>query len=227
MTSFTPPPYPPIPAYGEAQSGPPRWSATAIAALILAILGCLGITAVLGLVFAIVGIFATRGGRRRGMGLAIAAIPISLVTGAFSVLAIIAFMLFGRMAEVPGKLPSVFAGGGETGATTLRELATPEWNESVNDEPLREWLRLVQKKHGALTAAALDMQQGVTMSPEGNPRIAIAGKFVNGAATIRVSFEVQDLWSVRIADIEVDGSSPLRPAEPSPAAVQAPPPAPP
>ena len=77
MTQFGPPPVPPPGmAMPDARSDPPPWSAAAIGAFVLSLLGFIGITAVLGLIFSIVGIVATRRGRRRGMGLAIAAIPI-------------------------------------------------------------------------------------------------------------------------------------------------------
>jgi len=62
---------------------PPRWSALAITAFVLSFIGFLGFTAILAIIFGAVGIWVTRAGCRRGMGLAIAAIPIALVTGLF------------------------------------------------------------------------------------------------------------------------------------------------
>jgi len=216
MTQFAAPPLPPAyaPAYPE-RSGPPPWSASAIGAFVLSLLGWIGITAILGLIFAVVGILATRDGKRRGRGLAIAAIPVSIVTGAVAVLIALLFMLFLRMAEVPKKMQSVFGGSDvAVQAENLRKLTSDDWNQAVSDETLRAWVTEVRTKFGAMTAVKLDVSKGVSVAPDSEaPQLAVNAKFVNGNAVIRFTFDAKDPWSARLSDIEIDGVSPRNRAD--------------
>jgi hypothetical protein len=204
---------PPVAPVAGARIGPAPWSAAAIGAFILSLLG---ITAALGLLFAFVGLYTTRGGRRRGMALAIAAIPISLLTGTLAVLTFLAIVMFGRMVVVADDLSTVFSSGAEVSAqaATLRGLASADWNASVDDTALAAWLDQVRTRHGALTSATLDERKPFDMDAQGAPRLTFAGKFVNGPAGIRIAFDPDDLWSAKIDDIEVEGSSPR--SEPRP-----------
>ena len=225
MTQFQPPPYPPplgqqayYPA-AHTPTAPPPWSAAAIGGFILSLLGFAGVTAILGLIFGIVGIVTTSGGRRRGAGLAIAAIPISLVTGAASVVLVLGILLVTRAAEVPVKLQSVFGSNSSNmvdAVTTLRELGSPKFNEAVGTEVLQAWLTQINAEHGKLTSASLDTHQMVSERPDGTMCLNVNGKFVNGPAEIRLVFEGGDVWSLRIDDIEVGGSSPRGSADAPP-----------
>lgn len=212
MTQFGPPPLPDAyaPAYSQ-RSGPPPWSASAIGAFVLSLLGWIGITAILGLIFAVVGLFATSGGKRRGRGLAIAAIPISVVTGVVAVVLVLMFIVTLRMAEVPKKIESVFVSG-EVAAqvSRLRMFTSDQFNQSVSDETLQAWLTAVRKQHGTMTGLTMNVAEAFSTADDGSPRLSAKGKFVNGAATIRFTFSGENLWTARLADIEVDGSSPLR-----------------
>ena len=102
MAQLTPSPgdFAAPPIADHTRTGPEHspWSVAAIAGLVLSLLGCSLIGAVLGLILGIVGITRTRGGRRRGMGLAIAAIPISLGTGLIGVFLGIGMVGLTRMA---------------------------------------------------------------------------------------------------------------------------------
>lgn len=208
MTQFQPPPESPVgvslPVYT-----PPPWSAAAIAGFVLSLLGCLGITALLGLVFGIVGTVSTRGGRRRGMGLAIAAIPISLVTGAFFVFSLIGVLVFGKGMAFVAQLPSVLdATPSEMGAavSAVRRVASGDFNDSVSDETLEEWLKQVAAKHGRL--AEIPTRSRVQPPPKpGKIALNLEGKFVNGRTNITVTFNIKGL-ELRLDDIEIDGVSP-------------------
>lgn len=224
MTTFGPPPPPPAgihqPPWDGPRAGPPPWSAAAIGSFVLALLGFIGITAVLAIVFAIIAFFTTRGGRRRGVGLAIAAVPISIVMGVVGVLIFSAVLILGQMGKIPGKLETVFSTATEPAAQikTLRDMASQDFNESVGDDALREWFATIRAKHGSLTRTSFEPASGYAFSPGQPPRIAVKGKFVNGETTILVTFDPLDLWSGRIHDIDIDGSSPRadRPSTDSP-----------
>ena len=221
MTQFGSPPPPPAyaPAYPERSSAPP-WSASAIGAFVLSLLGWIGITAILGLIFGVVGILATRDGKRRGRGLAIAAIPVSIVTGTVAVFIAFVFMLFLRMAEVPKKMEAVL-GGSDVAAQveSLRQLTSAEWNQTVGDEAIRTWLADVRTKYGAMTAMKVDVSKGVSVSQDNQaPQVAVNARFVNGNAVLRFTFDAKDPWSARLSDVEIDGVSPRKATESEPGA---------
>lgn len=163
MTQFQQPvgPPPPLQAarYGMGIVGRQPWSAAAIAAFVLSILGFLGFPAILGILFGVVGIIVTSGGRRRGMGLAIASIPISLVTGAISAFIVIGIVFFARGAEFIKKIEPVFsasAGSMHDAASALRDLGSKSFQETVDADRLEAWLREIGQEHGKLTSIKLD-----------------------------------------------------------------------
>ena len=126
MSQFSPPAGPPP---GEMPEGdavvmprPKSWSALAISGFVLSLVGCLGITAALGLVFGIAGILATRGRRKRGFGLAVAAIPISMLTGALSVVGLYYFTAM--IAVLVQRTDAVVAVVGSTPDETAEAFAT-------------------------------------------------------------------------------------------------------
>jgi len=217
MTQFQPPPFPPLPGqsdYYPAAHDPnalPRWSAAAIAAFILSLLGFLGVTAVLGLIFGIVGIITTSGGRRRGMGLAIAAIPISLVTGVMSILLLTVVFFGTRAVAIPVKLQAALGSDSASladSANALREIGSAAFNEEVSTEALQAWITQINTTHGKLTSISKNAQQLMSPTPDGAMCLNFKGKFVNGPASIRLIFKAEQLWSMRIDDIEIGGFSP-------------------
>ncbi len=217
MTQMQPPPFPPqagqqgYPAAAYAPGAAPRWSAAAIGGFVLSILGFLGVTALLGLIFGIVGIFTTSGGRRRGRGYAIAAIPISVVTGVIFVFLCMAVLFIARAAKIPDKLKAVLGSDSlvvADSADLLREAGSPAFREEVSTEALQAWITQLIAKHGKLTAASLDFEQKTAVAPDGSMFLNFKSKFVNGPAEIRLTFQKKDLGSLRFDDIEIDGSSP-------------------
>lgn len=208
MSQFTPPAGPPLDAMpGESAAAlhrPQSWSALAIAGFVLSFVGCLGITAALGLVFGIAGIVATRGGRKRGFGLAVAAIPISIVTGALFVGVLYYAMAIGvvfmdRVSAVVAVVGSTPDESAESFAT-LRAGCTEEFIEKASDENLTAWLVAIREKHGAL------ISPGETpTSPQGAFGYQLHAKFVNGSAPIVVKFSQASGTRMLIDYIDVDG----------------------
>jgi hypothetical protein len=190
---------------------PPKWSAAAISGFVLSLLGCLGITALLGLVLGIVGILRTGGGQRRGRGLAIAAIPISLVMGVLSLsIAFSAYMAM-QAKDVLEQVPTVLAAdsaGTMAAASALRQLATTGFNDDVGDAALEAWLKQVAEKHGRLAQPPQLSRVQPPAQPDQKTRaINFEGKFINGTASVSITFDSSD-WEVKIDDIAVDGVSP-------------------
>lgn len=211
MTQFQPPP-PPMPYPPQGAAGPDtsrRWSASAIAGFVLSLLGCTGIGAILGLILGVVGIFATRDGRRRGLGLAIAAIPISLLTGAMSVVIGMGLVVSAGMMTVLAKLPELL-NVDASGVADLRELTTDAFDSAVTDQELRTWLEQLGQEHGKLMGI-FEGARPTTRKQDGRIVFSIPGKFVNGNADISIAFAYESFRSLKVDDIQVDGVSPRTP----------------
>lgn len=229
MTQFQPPPFPPLPGQLDydpaayAANAPLRWSAAAIGGFILSLLGFLGVTAIMGLIFGIVGIITTSGGRRRGMGLAIAAIPISLVMGALSVLLLSVLFIGTRAMAIPVKLQAALGANSASvadSANALREIGSAAFNDEVSTEALQAWIMQINAMYGKLTSASLDIDQMMSKARDGSMYLNVKGKFINGPAAIRLTFKEMDVWSLRIEDIEIGGSSPRGDVVNTPTSIQ-------
>jgi len=214
MTQFQPPP-PPPPGYAnygayEIQE-PPRWSGAAIAGFICSLLGFFGITALLGIVLGIVGIFSTSGGRKRGMGLAIAAIPISLFTGVCCIFIILGIVMVGRVMQVPAMVKSVMAldsGDLKAATNSLREINTSDLNSAVSSEQMQAWFTKVKNDHGSLTSLKIDQTTPKPHQlPDGRFQVDMDGKFVNGPAIVSVTLKIEGGFHLKIDDITIGKSS--------------------
>lgn len=207
-------------AYATSQMGPPRWSALAITAFVLSLIGFLGFTAVLGVILGIAGIAVTRGGRRRGMGLAIAAIPISLVTGALGALFLVTGVMVWRMSEMSKRIePALSASTADVnkGADEIFAMGSPEFQSAAPNDRIETWLADVKQKHGTLSGFEKQDELGfITRNSSGGFVLNLRGKFINGPALVRVRFSANYILEPRIDDIDVDGVSPRVPADDSP-----------
>ncbi len=193
-----------------APYGPPRWSALAVTAFVLSFIGFLGFTAILGIIFGVVGIVVTGGGRRRGRGLAIAAIPISIVTGLIGAFLLIGIVWVVKMNAVTRQVEMVLAATGDSAKATDDLLANSShsFQEKVSRQRLTEWLNEVHRKHGTLTSLEQRMT-GNSFAAESEKAVwSLPAKFTNGSAMVRVHFQQQSLTTPLVDDIDVDGVSP-------------------
>ncbi len=135
-------------AVAEAPPDGKRWSRAAIAAFVLSLLGCLGFTAILGLIFAVVGVTATRGGRRRGLGLAIAAIPLSVITGVIGLVMIVVFALGSQSMAASRQVGSLLASGVAVSSQGgFQELCSVDLRKALEGDDFATWLGIVQSEH--------------------------------------------------------------------------------
>lgn len=208
MSQFSPPAGPPPGAMPTgapaAMPRPTSWSALAISGFVLSFLGCLGITAALGLVFGIAGIVATRGGKKRGFGLAVAAIPISIVTcavgvGGYYSMKMLADAVMDRMSVVVDVVGSAPDESAEAFAT-LREGCSDEFIKKISDESLTLWLATIREKHGSLVST-----DKTPMPLHDGGGLQINAKFVNGPAPIVFRFSTASGTKMLIDYIDVDG----------------------
>lgn len=206
MTQFQPPIDLPD-AYKPLPPAAAPWSAAAVSGIVLSVVGCLGVTAVMGLIFGIVGIYRTRGGVRRGRGLAIAAIPISVVTGLISVVPMFFLVLAVHTTELSDRIPQVFTADRAHAAeavSIVREFASSEFNESVSDDRLLAWLDQVRATHGKLVQIE---QPAAVPGSSGKLELSFETKFINGTSNIFVAVKIKGL-QMKLNNISVGGLSP-------------------
>lgn len=215
MTQFQPPP-PPGPGPIAGQPAPmmpiPRkpYSGIAVAAFVLSLLGCLGISAVLGFILGIAGIILTRNGQKRGMGLAIAALPISLIMGALSFVLFIIILIAGRSAVMLAQLPLFLAKEGELTDENLaefRKFCTADFNMQVSNEQMRAWVHKMVDEHGKFTDMD-DSIDGAVPGADGQFSLSVKAKFVNGPAQVTLVLVQDPFWEINLNDVMIDGSSP-------------------
>ena len=218
---------------GFTDEGRPRYSNAAVIAFILALvllLPCLAgvvtrfvgfkawIPAILAgaaggllaVVLGIVGIVKTSARRRRGRGLAIAAIPLGVLAALSQLTIGSAITRFKATTEHSRKALAIL----ETPRSRLPEEVS-EWYEAmpsarfkvaVTEAQFRQWLEEVQAKHGQLQEAERSKQKPKTR--DGAIAFNFVGRFVNGATDIEVLVGL-DMQGPRVDDLRVGGSSPL------------------
>lgn len=213
MTQFQPPPIPPaIPTYQPHQPSVPQdkpWSVAAISGFVLSWLGCIGIPAILGLILGVVGIAKTRGGVRRGRGLAIAALPISCVSFVFGIImALATFVSINALnialVQIPEALMSMDTDI-DAAVLALREISSEHFNQSVDEDTLKAWITKIVADHGKIT----DVDESTfNMDIQGSfAYVDLMGKFVNGPATLKVTIFLNGL-DLQLDDIAINGLSP-------------------
>lgn len=195
-------------AYVETQDSPfvqpKRWSGVAITAFVTAFL-----IAPLGVLLGIVGIFHTSGGKRKGMSLSIAAIPIGLVVSVvvgLMIAGIYMFVLAGRASQSSvSVLKASKTSVAENVDDFYDEFASARLKVSVDQAAFEGWLISVVDKHGSLQQFS---SANPPMTPAGDRFIFnYEGQFVNGTALISVTAGINETFSPEIDDIEVDGVS--------------------
>lgn len=221
MSQFSPPPPPGgmDPAY-MGYSAPKPYSKAAVTGFVFSLLMCLpGLHAVLGLIFGLVGLGKTSGGEMRGRGLAIAAIPISILAGLVSTGGAFMMAMFGvagaqMVMETPQALKAVFlAPSADLGKATaaLRPLCSDAFNAKHDDEAIRSWVTGVGKEYGAMVKVA-----GPPVNQPPQPGSDIVGftfpvEFVNKTGQVNVKFRMSmDGLSVKfkVEGIDVGGLAP-------------------
>ncbi len=194
--------------YGFVLDQPrPKWS---IAAIVGFVLSFMFILAPVGMVLGIVGIFRTRGGRRRGMGLAVASIPIGAVMGSISIVMLILVVMVVGMRSLGGEATAFMKAGAAsvpTHAAELYDTCSKRFRVVVTQEEFTSWAKQVVARFGTLQNVDWSGTWYQPNKASGGADIRVTGQFVNGPRdiTIAVGF---DGFKPEIDDIAVDGQSP-------------------
>ncbi len=173
--------------------GPRPLSGAAVAALVSAmVFPCVGVHVIVSLICSVVGIAATSGGKARGRGLALAAVPIALLFGAIEVGG---FYWFGRMGMAvvdqslaAGRLLESPSEDLDAKAEVFYDARmTDDFKATVSKDQFKAWAKQVVEKHGrATTVDPSGLQNSAPAMGSSQPRFTmnLRAKFVNGEETI-------------------------------------------
>jgi hypothetical protein len=190
-------------------------SAAALTGFICSLIFCLPVFGpLLGLIFGVVGVATTAGGRRRGRGLAIAAILISLLVGVGQgAVGYVGGAIVVKLFRFPSRVETVFRASAthapEAAAEVYKNRSSQAFRDKVTQEQFQSWVAGVITRHGQLQSAT-SSQQPVETTPDGRMVARRTGHFVNGSAAIEIFMSFNRLmrrWE--FDDIRVDGQSPI------------------
>jgi hypothetical protein len=169
-----------------------------------------GILAALTVVGGIVGLIRARGGRQRGRGFGIAAIPIGVIAIFTQVVigaGIYAFVTVAEQSHAAVKILAI--------AQSDIPQKTDEWYDArttkqfkanVTKEDFAAWVRSVLDKHGQLQNSELDRKAKAKREHE-VITMRYTGRFVNGGAPIDVSMFFDDGSGPKVDNIRVGDKS--------------------
>ncbi len=208
------PDYRPAPPSSAEDDQRGRWSSAAVTGFVLSLLGCTGVAAIPALILGIVGIFKTRGGRRRGFGLAVAAVPISLVTLVLFLLGLAALQTFQSLSACTGLVADAWkAPEAASAVPVVRGAFTEEFNAAVSDGELQAWLEQIRASHGVLVEFPDPSSPAGPVAGELDS-VMFGAKFINGNAAVKLTLVRKSMTEMAIGDISVDGVSPMPGDEP-------------
>jgi hypothetical protein len=219
MSQFPPQPPEDQPAGGApglaAFDQPPApYSGAAIAGFVFSLLICIPVLGgILGLVFGLMGLGSTAGGRRRGRGLAIAAIPLSLLTGLASGLFVYATVnVLGDLLTMGRQIEPIFQANDaalDDAVEAVLAMTTPEFQHEISPQDFRQWLQDIEAEHGKLVEVTPDRNMPAENAGE-KVVLVLPARFVKGPATIRVTLKRVGFPSFRVLidDLSVGDSSP-------------------
>ncbi len=200
----------------NAYYGRPPTSKAAVVGLVSSLAACVPVLSpLLGLIFGIVGIRSTRGGRMGGRGLAIAAVIVAVagagLQGLLGVGAYVSYRLFADSRELaeaavePLKSSVVRV---EEVAPKAYALGSARFRQKVSQEQFNDWLKEVLGRHGQLQSLALGQPPFEKSDTAGAVTVHLVGRFLNGTTAIDCRIT---LIGDRPAfdDIRVEGDSPI------------------
>ncbi len=167
-------PQPPAPRQDafEAEmmpTGPAPMSIMAVTGFVSSLIVCCPVLSpLLGLIFSLLGLSQTKGGMRRGRGLAIAGLIISIVVIPLQGLGIP--MVTERVMGLVriGIASNAFqAGDIDAGIAAWYDLASPDLKSAVTEDEFEAWINAEFKKHGGLQSLQLITNQQGSLSPDG------------------------------------------------------------
>ena len=150
-------------------TGPAPMSAMAVTGFVSSLIFCCPVLSpLLGLIFSLVGLSQTKGGARRGRGLAKAGLIISIVVIPLQGLGIP--MVAGRaqgLVRIAVATTAFQSGDIDTGIAAWYDLASDDLKSAMTGDEFAAWVNAEFEKHGGLQSLQLITNQQGSLSPDG------------------------------------------------------------
>ncbi len=200
-------------------TGPAPMSAMAITGFVSSLIVCCPVLSpLLGLIFSLVGLSQTKGGVRRGRGLAIAGLIISIVAIPLQGLAILMITgPAGSWIRIGIASTSFQAGDTDAGISVWYDMASYDLNSAMTEDEFAAWINAEFKKHGGLKSLQLNPNQQGSPSADGNSvELQWRAQFPSETVDIYTYFSVGSwghlsLENITIGDAELIAAEDLPP----------------
>lgn len=190
-------------------TGPVPMSGMAIAGFVSSVTICCPVfSPLLGLIFSLVGLSQTKGGARRGRGLAIAGLIISLLVVPLQGWGIPTLTgLVGGWVRIGVAANAFQAGDTEAGISVWYGLGSPELKSAVTRDEFAKWINGEFTKRGGLQNLQLDPNQQSDRSPDGNRiRLSWQAKFPDGTEAVYTEISMSSWGRVYLEDVIIGGA---------------------
>ena len=212
MSQFDPPRPPNLPPEQDAfasemmPTGPTPMSGMAVAGFVSSVIFCCPVLSpLLGLIFSLVGLAQTKGGVRRGRGLAIAGLVIAILVVALQGWGIptVAGLVRGWSGIVLAA--SAFQTGDvEAGISAWYGMASPDLKSAVTENEFAEWINAEFVKHGGLQSLQLDPNRQIHPSSDVRRfRLRWQGQFPSETVVIHTDISIRSWAHVYLEDVVI------------------------
>ncbi len=188
-------------------TGPAPLSGMAVAGFVSSVTICCPVLSpLLGFIFSVIGLMQTREGMRRGRGLAIAGLIISLLIVPLHGWVVIAGgTLAVEMTRIPVAMIGLQTGEIDVALSELYQLGSPDLKSRVGEDEFVEWVRAEFSARGGLQKIAQDVHQPAGPSPDGQHiRMRWAAEFAEGRIVITTDLRF-DIWGhVSLENLIID-----------------------
>lgn len=185
--------------------GPAPMSGMAVAGFVSSVTVCCPVLSpLLGMIFSLVGLVQTRGGLRRGRGLAIAGLIISLLVS-LPLNCYVAFWgaNFARdQVRISSAIKGVDAKNLETLAGPIYELGSPSFKSKITRASLTSWLQARFSSLGGLQSIAMNQQTPMVPDASGSARFTL--EFVASCSAKAVPFRLKAAINLPTGRLEVE-----------------------
>ncbi len=192
-------------------TGPGPMSGMAVAGLTSSVILCCPLTVLLGLIFSVIGLLQTGGGRRRGRGLAIAGLLVALVIGVpLNIVGGISLAKYvGQQFALVGILSAMDSGNLEAQVGKLYELSSESFQGSVSARQLVDWFQAKSKALGGLQSVDMTRPPQPVGGESGNA-ISFPLKFPEKDVSLEAAIQLDWRQGMLITDFVLDGESALQ-----------------
>ncbi len=195
-------------------TGPAPMSGMAVAGFVSSVIFCCPVLSpLLGLIFSLVGLMQTKGGMRRGRGLAIAGVIIALLVGVplQGYGGYWSFNFFGDEVTLMQNLMSMDSQNVDARAAAIYELGSPNFKSKVGEAKLAGWLADKFEELGGVQSITISQQQqGAAASLEGRFKLEFKVQFPEKTVPLLVDISL-DMGTGHwlIEDVIIDEDSVL------------------